>query len=320
LDVGEMKHRASLNRTFCLVDISPTTLILSYKGEKEKSAFTDIYGLVFRTPEFIYRSRTWSYLDLLNSLKKDVSSSVWKQSGSLVTQILTTARKPHRVMDRLQLNKPRSHSKLRNAFRAPLRLGSTHSTVSDVNDDKLSPLGHRIDSRRTDDEDNGDTSDVSGTETIGQRERTMSKLAPSKLFKLTTRAPTNSPTLTLSTAPCAEVGNSILTEEPTSYEQTASTNISTPSPLLSTPASSPIQSSHSRSKRDNISPPLSDGHHSTSSIVNKSPTSIHSQYSNQSHLTLFQFGKSHPSPSPTEVNEMTDDEKARLLLGPSAGK
>ncbi|KAK4703534.1 hypothetical protein P7C70_g2687, partial [Phenoliferia sp. Uapishka_3] len=92
LDADEMRKRASLYRTFILVDFSPTVLYLTYRSEKEDhSRLPDIYDLTYRTPSIQYRSKTWSFLDLLDELKKDTIKSIWSQKGALIGQLLSTA-------------------------------------------------------------------------------------------------------------------------------------------------------------------------------------------------------------------------------------
>ncbi|KAJ1023449.1 hypothetical protein NDA16_003066 [Ustilago loliicola] len=70
-NAAEMRSRASAYRTFVYVKISETIFCLSYKGEKQKS-ITDLYDLVFRTPNFEYHNSTFGYVDLAESFKKDV--------------------------------------------------------------------------------------------------------------------------------------------------------------------------------------------------------------------------------------------------------
>jgi hypothetical protein len=41
------------------------------RGEKQSNLY-DVYDLTFNTPRFNYRNRVFSYLDLLNVMKKDI--------------------------------------------------------------------------------------------------------------------------------------------------------------------------------------------------------------------------------------------------------
>ncbi|KAM0751839.1 hypothetical protein T439DRAFT_325030 [Meredithblackwellia eburnea MCA 4105] len=106
LDAEEMRNRASLYKTFMLVDFLPTVLYLSYHSEKDDhSRLPDIYNLTYRTPTMQYRSKTYSYLDLLDQLKHDIIRSVWSQKGALIGQLLSSA---HR---KLPLQEVRSAAK-----------------------------------------------------------------------------------------------------------------------------------------------------------------------------------------------------------------
>lgn len=89
-------------------------LTLSFPPQSEKddhSRLPDIYNITYKTPSIQYRSKTWSFLDLLNELKKgapafprrvelctltdrsftDTIKSVWSQKGALLGQLLQTA-------------------------------------------------------------------------------------------------------------------------------------------------------------------------------------------------------------------------------------
>ncbi|KAK4056456.1 Protein SABRE [Microbotryomycetes sp. JL221] len=124
LDAEEMRARAQLNRTFILVDITSTLLCLTYRSEKEdKSRLLDVYNITYRTPTIQYRNRTFSFLDLLNELKRDVARSIWSQKGALLGQLLQTA---HR---RLPLADQRSAAKrtLKESIRARFHVSPSPS-------------------------------------------------------------------------------------------------------------------------------------------------------------------------------------------------
>ncbi|GJN94531.1 hypothetical protein Rhopal_007614-T1 [Rhodotorula paludigena] len=71
LDADEMRHRAASNATFIFVEISSTLLCLTYRSEKEdKSSLPNIYNITYSTPLIQYRSKTWSFLDMLDELKR----------------------------------------------------------------------------------------------------------------------------------------------------------------------------------------------------------------------------------------------------------
>ncbi|GAA99613.1 uncharacterized protein L969DRAFT_94065 [Mixia osmundae IAM 14324] len=102
LDADEMKSRASQNRVFIRVEVAPTILCLSYKGQKD-SPLVDMYDLIWKAPDLHRRNVVLSYLELMNAFKKDITRSIWSQSGSLLGQILTSAaRKPRHLKDQLR--------------------------------------------------------------------------------------------------------------------------------------------------------------------------------------------------------------------------
>lgn len=95
----EMRSRASANRTFVYVKISETVFCLSYKGEKQKS-ISNIYDLVFRTPNFEYHNSTFGYVDLAECFKKDVFKAAWNQKSSLLRDII--AHRPNRKRNAIE--------------------------------------------------------------------------------------------------------------------------------------------------------------------------------------------------------------------------
>ncbi|KDN42722.1 hypothetical protein K437DRAFT_237559 [Tilletiaria anomala UBC 951] len=96
----EMRKRAAANKTFVYVKVSQTVFCLSYKGDKRKS-LTDLYDLVFKSPSFECRNRTWAYEDLANSFKRNVLRAAWSQRTTLIKGFLTT--RPRRISAKLAL-------------------------------------------------------------------------------------------------------------------------------------------------------------------------------------------------------------------------
>lgn len=74
--------------------------MLQLQGEKSTS-LPDLYGLVYKSPAIVHCNRIWTYLDLLEQIKKDYKSSIWSQSATLLGQILTTARKPKQAAQQM---------------------------------------------------------------------------------------------------------------------------------------------------------------------------------------------------------------------------
>lgn len=93
LDADDMRERARSNRTFLHVELFPTVLCLSFQGDKS-TTLPDVYGLIYKSPTIIHCNRIWTYLDLVEHIKKDFKSSIWSQSATLLGQLLTSARKP----------------------------------------------------------------------------------------------------------------------------------------------------------------------------------------------------------------------------------
>lgn len=87
-NAAEMRSRASSYRTFVYVKISETIFCLSYKGEKQAS-ITNLYDLVFKTPNFEYHNSTFGYVDLAENFKKDVFKAAWNQKSTLLRDIIT---------------------------------------------------------------------------------------------------------------------------------------------------------------------------------------------------------------------------------------
>ncbi|PKY18101.1 hypothetical protein RhiirB3_490113, partial [Rhizophagus irregularis] len=80
-----MKKRASQNRTFIYIKVPGVQHNFSYQGAKEKN-FEDIYDFVFTMPTLEYQNKTWSWLDFLEHIKRDILRSILYHTGSLINQ------------------------------------------------------------------------------------------------------------------------------------------------------------------------------------------------------------------------------------------
>ncbi|KAK9898273.1 hypothetical protein P389DRAFT_193319 [Cystobasidium minutum MCA 4210] len=165
LDADEMRHRARVNHTFLHVELFPTVLCLSFKGDKH-TTLPDVYGLIYKSPTIIHCNRIWTYEDLLDHIKKDFTSSIWSQSATLLGQLLTTARKPknavqQHVQQRLLghvSDKPGERDRRRSltsSFRARLSSAGGEDT-------KVSPLRSSY-VRQSEHDDDSSDSDASDT-------------------------------------------------------------------------------------------------------------------------------------------------------------
>ena len=90
-DLTEMVARASNFMTLAYVKIPSVVLCLSFKGRNERN-FTDIHDLVFRMPSLEYRNKTWSNLDLVMRLKKDVIKALISHTGAIIGNKLSRHR------------------------------------------------------------------------------------------------------------------------------------------------------------------------------------------------------------------------------------
>ncbi|KAA1078360.1 hypothetical protein PGT21_033973 [Puccinia graminis f. sp. tritici] len=86
-DATEMKKRAQLYKSFLFIDVAPTILCVSYSGPK----YPDIFDLVVKVPPFHFESRTWSFSEFFDEICRTCVSSLFKQSPSILRQIITTA-------------------------------------------------------------------------------------------------------------------------------------------------------------------------------------------------------------------------------------
>ncbi|SCZ97917.1 BZ3500_MvSof-1268-A1-R1_Chr3-3g06455 [Microbotryum saponariae] len=140
LDAEEMRARARLNRTFVLVDISPTTLCLTYKSEKsDHSRMFDLFDIVYKTPSMQYRSKTWSFLDLITVMRKDTMKSIWSQRSSLLGQYLSRAHRKLPLTEQRSAMSQGLKSKIKMPFRHKITAPSNHGTP--VTRGPTSPLG-----------------------------------------------------------------------------------------------------------------------------------------------------------------------------------
>ncbi|MBW0479720.1 hypothetical protein O181_019435 [Austropuccinia psidii MF-1] len=96
-EATEMKKRAQLYKSFLFIDVIPTILCVSYSGPK----YPDIFDLVVKVPPFHFESRIWSYSEFFDEIRRACVSSLFKQSPSILGQIITTARKNTSVPKRM---------------------------------------------------------------------------------------------------------------------------------------------------------------------------------------------------------------------------
>ncbi|KAF2397657.1 hypothetical protein EJ06DRAFT_532660 [Trichodelitschia bisporula] len=83
-DIAEMLSRANKYMTLAYVKIPSMVLCLSFKGKGNRNIITDVHDLVFRMPTLEYRNKTWSNLDLVMQLKKEVMRALLSHTGAIL--------------------------------------------------------------------------------------------------------------------------------------------------------------------------------------------------------------------------------------------
>lgn len=82
-DLTQMLNRASNYMTLSYIKIPSVVLCLSYKGKGTRNV-EDVHNLVFRMPTIEYRNKTWSNMDLVLALKKDVIRALISHTGAIL--------------------------------------------------------------------------------------------------------------------------------------------------------------------------------------------------------------------------------------------
>ncbi|KAG0143385.1 hypothetical protein CROQUDRAFT_109221 [Cronartium quercuum f. sp. fusiforme G11] len=136
-DAAEMKKRAGLYKSFAFIDVVPTTICVSYSGPK----YPDIFDLVVKIPPFHFESRTWSYSEFFDEIRKTCVASLFKQTPSILGQIITTARK-NKSVPKLMSQKVASGLKLKKrSFFDRNNHVSISSLLSSTHTDSAFPRG-----------------------------------------------------------------------------------------------------------------------------------------------------------------------------------
>jgi len=78
-----MISRASNYRVLTHVRLDSFVVCLSYKGSNAHN-IEDLQDLIFKTPTLEYRNKTWSNLDLMLRLKKDIVKGLLSQTGAVL--------------------------------------------------------------------------------------------------------------------------------------------------------------------------------------------------------------------------------------------
>ena len=92
LEIELMRLRATANRTFYDIKINSFQLCISYIGQKEHN-FEDLNHFLFTMPMLQYKNKTWTYLDLLRQLRKDVIKTALSHTGLILKEKLMRRKK-----------------------------------------------------------------------------------------------------------------------------------------------------------------------------------------------------------------------------------
>ncbi|KAI9017507.1 golgi-body localization protein domain-containing protein [Gaertneriomyces semiglobifer] len=86
-EIKQMQARASENRSFIYIKVPGGQHCLSYRGSKEKN-IEDLFMFAFKMPTLEFRNKTWTWLDFLESVKKEAFRAVLANTGALVREKL----------------------------------------------------------------------------------------------------------------------------------------------------------------------------------------------------------------------------------------
>lgn len=136
-DLSLMIKRASNYLSIVKIRIFSSTLCVSYKGEGAHNIL-DIHELVLKLPDITYQNKTWSNMDLVLQMKKDVSKIVFNHTGALVSNKFRRHRKQKNT-------KPLSQLKDYVAFMSVSELVKMNSNESNGSSSVMSNLRGRRD-------------------------------------------------------------------------------------------------------------------------------------------------------------------------------
>ncbi|KAI9149798.1 Protein SABRE [Blastocladiella emersonii ATCC 22665] len=88
----QMKSRASRNTTFVHIRMPSVALCISYRGNKEKN-IEDLHEFVLTLPTMEYHNKTWTWLEFLTQVRRDVFFAVLGHTGQLVKEKLFSSRR-----------------------------------------------------------------------------------------------------------------------------------------------------------------------------------------------------------------------------------
>ncbi|KAJ8608322.1 hypothetical protein MRB53_039744 [Persea americana] len=128
-DLTQMMDRASNYMTLAYVKLTSVVLCLSYKGKGHRN-IEDVHQLVFRMPTLEYRNKTWSNMDLVQAVKKDVIRALISHTGAIITNKFGS-HKPGKAQQNRLRELANSSVILSNHPETPT-YSSTNSSVADL--------------------------------------------------------------------------------------------------------------------------------------------------------------------------------------------
>eukprot|EP00835_Amoeboradix_gromovi_P000083 NODE_3_length_56144_cov_0.348184.p2 type:complete len:2086 gc:universal NODE_3_length_56144_cov_0.348184:49073-55330(+) len=95
-EIEMMKLRSMANRTFYRIEIHSFQLMISYIGQKERN-LEDLNQFLFTMPAMEYADKTWTYLDFLRQLRKDVFRAALSHTGLILKEKIMRRKKEYQV-------------------------------------------------------------------------------------------------------------------------------------------------------------------------------------------------------------------------------
>ncbi|KAJ1512945.1 hypothetical protein HMI54_015328 [Coelomomyces lativittatus] len=88
----QMKSRASENTTFIYIKIPSVQHCFSYRGMKEKN-IEDVHDFVLTSPNLEYKNKTWTWLEFLMQVRRDIFFAILSHTGQLVKEKLFSSKR-----------------------------------------------------------------------------------------------------------------------------------------------------------------------------------------------------------------------------------
>lgn len=143
-ELSEMMNRASKYLSIVQIRIMSTVLCISFKGEGVKNLL-DIHEFRLNLPEIQYENKTWSNIDLVLHLKRDVTKILLNHTGGLIGNKLKKHRKKKTNQKLNQLTNYVAFTPVANlADDSSSTVDYAESTVSNENDEQGNNLTHKV--------------------------------------------------------------------------------------------------------------------------------------------------------------------------------